>query len=173
MQQQQETVQQTQVQGSLSQREPFPWVRTIAALFIIFALVLLAVLELLAIGHIIDTIWIYVAPLLSGLIIAVVVVLQWLIPQNAITWPTKSIQLHPMPEPTHLQTLPTAGNAKIAQTPPSLPITRSTTVIHLPVAPAVHIFHFNEPQLPNPGEFYGRRAERLELIHRTGKCPTK
>lgn len=31
------------------------------------------------------------------------------------------------------------------------------------------IFHFNETQLPDPGEFYGREYERLTLLTRTGK----
>jgi hypothetical protein len=167
LQKQQEAVQETQVQGTLSQRRPFPWVRTIVAFIVISVLVLLAVLAFLATGHIINTIWLYAAPLLSGLIIDIAVVLQWLIPQNPISWPTKSTQPQLVPEPAHVQIRPTAGNAKIAQTPPSLPITPKAAAIHLPVAPAIHIFHFNEPQLPNPGEFYGRRSERLELIHRT------
>jgi hypothetical protein len=31
----------------------------------------------------------------------------------------------------------------------------------------VQVFHMDEPQLPNPDEFYGRAYERGELIHRT------
>lgn len=38
----------------------------------------------------------------------------------------------------------------------------------MPVLDA-HIFHFDEPNLPNPGEFYARQDKRIDLIHRTSQ----
>ena len=167
VQQQQEAAQQNQVQGTQSQRGPFPWVRVIVAFFIIFAMVLLAVLAFLATGHVIDTTWVLVAPLLSGLVIAIIPILQWLFPLNPIAWRSGSNLPQLVPDPPHSQTLPAASDAKTVQTPPSSPITLGTPVPQRPMVPAVHIFHFNEPLLPNPAEFYGREYERMELIHRT------
>lgn len=159
---------QAQSQTTPAQRGPFPWLRLLCAVGIGLLLAFLSMLLLLSTGHVISSIWVYLAPIFIGLIIAIFPVLQYFFPLNPVIWRAdKGGQApSPLPDPP--------------PTPPVLPIPQlqgaSTTSSQLPVASTtptaptiqpVHIFHFNEPQLPDPAAFCGRAYERSELIHRT------
>ncbi|MFL5658696.1 MAG: hypothetical protein ACJ8CB_31470 [Ktedonobacteraceae bacterium] len=160
MQQQQQASQQGQGQQTIPQRGPFPWRRVIVVFIIIFVLVLLAVMGLLAYGHVIDYIWLFIAPPLGSLISALVTVLAWLFPFNSV-----SSQLAPQDEPpSQPQSASDSTNAaQQSQAPSSIP----NSPLHQPAVPAAHIFHYNEPELPSPAEFYDRQYERTTLIERS------
>ena len=77
---------QDQAQTTPARRGPFPWLRLLCAGGIGLLLAFLSMLLLLSTGHVISSIWVYLAPILIGLIIAIFPVLQYFFPLNPVTW---------------------------------------------------------------------------------------
>jgi hypothetical protein len=163
-----------QMQTQPPHRPPFPWGRTIAAMLIILALAVLAVIGLLATGHIINYVWFFLAPALSSLIVGAIPVLQWFFPYNPLTQqdqhqiPQTPLSQAAMPIPQPPQTTAALPVQTNAAPHPTLLQHSVLSVTTPPSGPDAQIFHFIKP-LPNPGEFYGRAYERLTLLERTSK----
>jgi hypothetical protein len=119
VQQQQEGAQPTQVQPSRPPRGPFPWLRVIVAFFFFSVLALLAILALLATGHVIDSTWLIVAPSLTGVITAFIPVLTWLFPQNSSSSGTGTTQPPPVSDPPQSSPASDATSGLSTQVPPS------------------------------------------------------
>src|SRR5207253_1296149 len=95
----------------------------------------------------------FLAPLLSSLISAIITVLSWPFLLNSV--PSLAVPESQPPSTSH------SSNA------PPRPLTSSSTPnppVLQPEVPAGHIFHYNEPELPDPDEFYDRQYERTTLI---------
>ena len=143
-------------------RNPFPWVRVIVVFFIFFLLVLLTVLGLLAYGHVIDYIWVVIAPPLGGLISAIITILAWFFPLKSVSLSTR-LAPHETIQPQPQSDSNRKNAAKRSQTSSRI----FDTYIHQPKVSSGHIFHYNEPELPSPDEFYGRQYEYTTLIERS------
>ncbi len=169
-QQSQKKARQVQDQANKTQRRPFPLARVIVAFFFILLLGLLIVGALVATGHDIN-LWVLIASAVSSLIVATIPILQWLFPLNPVTWQSGSTPSSPDSSPIQ-QSSPVLA-AVPSQTSPgqsSHIITASSSLLVLPARVSTDsFFHFNETQLSDPGEFYGRMYERMTLITRTGK----
>jgi hypothetical protein len=160
--QQQKDSQKGPEQQMQASRSSFPWVRVIVVFIVFSLLVLLALLGLLAYGHVIDYIWVFIAPLLGGLIPALITVLAWLFPLKSVSLTTKhapheSMQPHPLSD----------SDSKKATERMQTSSGNFNTYIYQSKVPAGHIFHYNEPELPSPDEFYGRNYEYTTLIERS------
>ena len=83
-----------------------------------------------------------IVPVVIGTIGILFTILQWLFPLNTST-----------------STAPSDSSVTLSK----------TAIVQSQAHSFADIFHFNETQLPDPGEFYGREYERLTLLTRTGK----
>lgn len=162
MQQQQQASQKGPGQQTQPSRSPFPWVRVIVVFFIFSLLVLLTVLGLLAYGHVIEYIWVFIVPPLGGLISAIITVLAWLFPLKSVSL-TSKLALQETMQPQPQSDSDSKNAAKRLQTSSSI----LNSHIHQLIVPDGHIFHHNEPELPSPDEFYDRQYECTTLIERS------
>jgi hypothetical protein len=131
---------------------------------IILMLFLLAGMGLLAYGRVIDPIWVFLAPLLSSLISAIITVMSWPFLLNSVS-SQPALQDPPRSQPQS-QAQSASDSTNAAQGPrasSSIP----NSPVHQPAVPAAHIFHYNEPELPSPADFYDRQYERTTLIERS------
>lgn len=137
-----------QASGKLSKRAPFPWGRVLVVFLILLLLSGLAVVGLVGVMHSANTgAWTFIVPVLIGIVGVMVPIVQWLFPLNTSASGTQ-------PD--------SASDGRV--------ILGQTNLIQSSrVHPLADIFHFNETQLPDPGEFYAREYERLTLLTRTGK----
>ncbi len=159
-QQQQKAAGPVQPRNNGVQREPFPWGRTIVAVFVILILSSLTIAVLFVTGHMYDVS--FTAPAAIGLIVAIIGALTWLFPLSPFAW-----RQPPQPSP-----VPNAPQTPIATSP--IPVTQVSgptlvsTVLFPATSPVAQIFHFAQ-SLPSPDEFYGRAYERATLINRTSQ----
>src|SRR5207248_2505085 len=85
-------------------------------------------------------------------------VLAWFFPFNSVSSQPGS-QVQPQP-PSTSHSSNAASRPQTSSSTPNPPVLQ-------PEVPAGHIFHYNEPVLPDPAEFYGRQYERTTLIERS------
>lgn len=147
-QQQQNAVEPAQSQSKNVQRGPFPWKRVLLFLSFFIVLGLLAVITLLATGHIINYIWFYTAPAFVTFILSLVPILQWLFPMN------------PMGQPPDAPASPQPPTVS-----PPVNSSQTGTITAPSIHPTAQIFYVDQP-LRSPDEFYGRRNEWIDLINR-------
>ena len=114
----------------------------IASLIVFTLLVSMALLILYALNIIKNVAWVIaIVPSLFTLCGVIIGILQWLDPVSSSRSPSgDAVDTNGTRHGTELVSLSTA-----------------------------HIFHFDEPNLPNPGEFYARQDKRIDLIHRTSQ----
>lgn len=186
-QQQQEAPGPAQMSPERPSRGPFPWFRVFLTFGITLLLSLFVAIPLL----IKQAGWVAFLPTLSSLVSAIISALTWIFPFDPLSRseepPALSASHVPvLPEPPSVSVLAPvtqhiastlasdiALSEQLAATSISLVLdtqaATGTPLVPLAVLPHLGIFHYDERELPNPGEFYGRIGERLDLIDRVSR----
>jgi hypothetical protein len=135
MQQQEEAIKPAPEPDAPAQRGPFPWTRMIIMLAISVILIALSLAIWISGGLVLN--WGTIAPLVIGLILALIPFVQWLFPLSPVAWPARE----------------TNADADTSTQPDQQSV-------------PTNLFHFDEIQLPSPAEFFGREYERSTLLAR-------
>lgn len=163
-----------QTQIPLQERSPFPWGRLIVTMVIVLVLAGFGVLLFLATGHIIDSIWDYIIPVLFLVLGLVFTLLQWLFPFHPVETRRSTSPPGPSSPPSSandartLTPSPAQTSSNVQQQSAIIPISPLTTPSQIAPMGPVSVFHFNEP-LMDPSELYGRVRERTTLLDRARK----